>query len=291
MASGLERFDDAVVMTRVMFPYIGFISLVSLSAGVLNTWKRFAVPAATPVLLNLAMIGARLAARAACSRAPASSAIYALAVGVMLGGVLQLAVQVPALARVGCLPRIAPRPGARSRAAWRHPGVRTMLRQMAPALLGVSVAQLSMLINTQIASHQGVGAVSWLIYADRLMEFPTALLGVALGAVLIPQLSAAQGARRRRRLLGHARLGPAPGAAAGAAVRGRAARLPRGRWSRRCSSAASSTPLAVAKTALALRGYGVGLLGLIGVKILAPGLLCAPGHPHAGDDRRRRARR
>ena len=96
MASGLERFDDAVVMTRVMFPYIGFISLVSLSAGVLNTWRRFAVPAATPVLLNLAMIGAvwllvPVFARAGIER------IYALAAGVMLGGVLQLAVQIPAL--------------------------------------------------------------------------------------------------------------------------------------------------------------------------------------------------
>ena len=97
MASGLERFDDAVVMTRLMFPYIGFMSLVSLSAGVLNTWRRFAVPAATPVLLNLAMIGAAWLAgagvRARCGIEP----IYALAVGVMLGGVLQLAVQIPAL--------------------------------------------------------------------------------------------------------------------------------------------------------------------------------------------------
>ena len=109
----------------------------------------------------------------------------------MLGGVLQLAVQIPALWRIGVLPRIGV--GLRAlAAAWRHPGVRTILRQMAPALLGVSVAQLSILINTQIASHQGVGAVSWLFYADRLMEFPTSLLGVALGAVLIPQLSAAQ---------------------------------------------------------------------------------------------------
>ncbi|HEY4959184.1 MAG TPA: lipid II flippase MurJ, partial [Caldimonas sp.] len=105
MASGLARFDQAVVMTRIMFPYIGLISLVSLSAGVLNTWKRFAVPAVTPVLLNLGMILgvwllAPILARAGIER------IYALAAGVMLGGVLQLAVQVPALARIGRLPRI-----------------------------------------------------------------------------------------------------------------------------------------------------------------------------------------
>ncbi|MDP3222663.1 MAG: murein biosynthesis integral membrane protein MurJ, partial [Rubrivivax sp.] len=189
MGSGLERFDIAVDMTRWMFPYIGFMSLVALASGVLNTWKRFAVPAVTPVLLNLSVIGA------AWWGAPALQArgiepIYALAGGVMLGGVLQLAAMLPALARVGCLPRIGLLPGAIAR-AWRHPGVGRVLRNMAPALLGVSVAQISLLINTQIASHVAVGAVSWLTYADRLMEFPTALLGVALGVVLLPQLSAA----------------------------------------------------------------------------------------------------
>ena len=105
LASGLEAFDGAVLMTRWMVPYIGFMSLVALSAGILNTWKRFAVPAATPVLLNVAMIGA------AWWLAPQFAAwgiepIYALAAGVMVGGVLQLAVQLPALRRVGCLPRI-----------------------------------------------------------------------------------------------------------------------------------------------------------------------------------------
>src|SRR3982751_5494833 len=268
MASGLERFDDAVVMTRVMFPYIGFISLVSLSAGVLNTWKRFAVPAATPVLLNVAMIAAvwwlvPVFARAGIER------IYALAGGVILGGVLQLAVQVPALLRIGILPRVAL--GLRSfMAAWRHPGVRTMLRQMAPALLGVSVAQLSILINTQIASHQGPGAVTWLFYADRLMEFPTALLGVALGAVLIPHLSAAQGRGDAAGYSGMldwglrlALLLALPCAAAllvfpEALV---ATLFQRGRFD----------AFAAAKTALALRGYGIGLVGLIGVKILEPG--------------------
>jgi putative peptidoglycan lipid II flippase len=190
MASGLERFDGAVVMTRWMFPYIGFMSLVALSAGVLNTWKRFAVPAVTPVLLNLAVIGAAWGLAPVLKR-HGIEPIYALAIGVMFGGVLQLALQVPALRRIGCVPHIGLSLGS-LRAAWSHPGVGRVLKQMAPALLGVSVAQLSLLINTQIASHQGVGAVSWLTYADRLMEFPTALLGVALGAILLPQLSAAQ---------------------------------------------------------------------------------------------------
>ena len=268
MASGLERLDGAVLMTRFMFPYIGFMSLVALSAGVLNTWRRFAVPAATPVLLNVAMIGA------AWGLSPRFAAwgiepIYALAAGVMLGGILQLAAQIPALIRVGGLPRIGLAPSVIA-AAWRHPGVARILMQMAPALVGVSVAQFSMLINTQIASHQGVGAVSWLFYADRLMEFPTGLLGVALGVVLMPQLAAAQGR---------------------ADAAGYSALLD---WGLRlvlllalpCAAAllVFPTPLVavlfqrgaftahdVAQTVPALMGYGVGLIGLIAVKILAPG--------------------
>jgi putative peptidoglycan lipid II flippase len=267
MGAGLERFDTAVVMTRWMFPYIGFMSMVALAAGILNTWKRFAVPAATPVLLNLCVIGAawwgspRLASLG-------MEPILALAGGVMLGGLLQLAVQVPALAAVGCLPRFGMVPSAMAR-AWRHPGVRQVLRQMAPAVLGVSVAQISLLINTQIASHVAVGAVSWLTYADRLMEFPTALLGVALGVVLLPQLAAAQGRQDANAYSGMLD------------------------WGLRlvlllalpCALALLIFPQAlvavlyhygafaahdVAMTVLALRGYGVGLLGLVGIKVLAP---------------------
>ena len=268
VAAGLEQRDEAVVMTRLMFPYIGFISMVSFSAGVLNTWKRFAVPAATPVLLNLAMIAAVWFVAPVLERAGIPT-IYSLAAGVMAGGVLQLAVQVPALARIGHLPRIGLAPAA-FMAAWRHPGVAMVMRQMAPALLGVSVAQLSILINTQIASHQGVGAVSWLFYADRLMEFPTALLGVALGAVLIPQLSSAQAKNDAASYSGLLDWGL------------RLALL----LSLPCAAALLVFPEAmiatlfqhgkfnaadVAKTAAALRGYGVGLVGIIAVKILAPG--------------------
>ena len=184
MAAGLAQFDDAALMTRWMFPYVGFMSLVALSAGILNTWRHFAVPAATPVLLNVAMISA------AAWLAPAFgewglTPIHAMAVGVLVGGSLQLGVQVPALRRLGLLPRFGVSITA-LRQALAHPGVGRILTLMLPALLGVSVAQVSLLINTQIASHVGVGAVSWLTYADRLMEFPTALLGVALGVVLMP---------------------------------------------------------------------------------------------------------
>ena len=271
MASGLKEsggFDDAVLMTRWMFPYIACMSLVALSAGVLNTWGHFAVPAATPVLLNLAMIVAALVL-APWFRTQGWNPVLALAVGVMLGGVAQLAIQLPALARRGVLPRIATSRAALS-AAWHHEGVRRILRQMGPALLGVSVAQLSLLINTQIASHLGAGAVSWLTYADRLMEFPTALLGVALGVVLLPQLSRAQASGNQAQFSGLLDWGLrlivllALPCAVGLLLFAQplvAVLYHYGRF----------TDADVQQTVLALMGYGVGLMGLIGVKILAPG--------------------
>ena len=268
MASGLAQFDDAVVMTRIMFPYIGLISLVSLSAGILNTWKRFIVPAATPVLLNLASIAAAWWLGPQFRRWGIEP-IYAQAVGVMLGGVLQLAIQIPALRRIGALPRIGLLPAA-VRAAWLHPGVGRVLRQMGPALIGVSVAQISVVINTQIASHQGVGAVSSLDWASRLMEFPTGLLGVALGVVLIPQLSAANGRQDARAYSGLLDWGLrlvlllALPCAVALLVFPKA--LLAVLFQRGAFDAA-----AVQQTTGALMGYGVGLMGLIGVKVLAPG--------------------
>lgn len=268
IGSGLERFDDAVSLTRWMFPYIGFMSLVALAGGILNTWRRFTVPAITPVLLNLAWIAAAVWLAPAFTRWGIEP-IYAIAAGVMVGGVLQLAVQVPALAHLGVLPRIGLLPG-RLRAAWRHPGVGRVLKQMAPALVGVSVAQLSLLINTQIASRVGVGAVSWLFYADRLMEFPTGLLGVALGVVLLPQLSGAQAKGDTERY---------------SALLDWGLRLML-LLSLPCAAAllVFARPLVavlfhygqfgahdVEQTVRALMGYGAGLLGLVAVKVLAPG--------------------
>ncbi|MEY4753739.1 MAG: hypothetical protein RJA44_1414 [Pseudomonadota bacterium] len=270
MASGLPEQGQqlASVMTRWMFPYIGCMSLVALSAGVLNTWKRFAVPAVTPVLLNLSVIAAAWWLAPALGRRGIEP-VYALAIGVMLGGVLQLLVQVPALRQLGLLPRIGLTPAA-LRQAWYHPGVRHILRQMAPALLGVSVAQLSLLINTQIGSHLAAGSVSWLTYADRLMEFPTALLGVALGVVLLPQLSAAQAAGETQRYSDLLDWGlrlvlllalPCAVALLVFAEPLVAVLYHYGRFS----------AVDVERTVVALMGYGVGLMGLVGVKVLAPG--------------------
>jgi putative peptidoglycan lipid II flippase len=268
MASGLAAIDEAVFLTRLMFPYIACMSLVALAAGVLNTWQRFAVPAATPVLLNLSWIAAAWWG-APWFKTLGVEPIYAVAAGVMVGGVLQLAVQWYALRRIGMTPRLAWRPG-RIAQAWAHPGVGQILRQMAPALLGVSVAQVSLLINTQIASHLTVGSVSWLTYADRLMEFPTALLGVALGVVLLPRLSSAQAGGDAQAYSGMLDWGlrmvvllalPCAVALLVFAEPLVAVLYHYGRFS----------PHDAAQTVRALQGYGVGLLGLIAIKVLAPG--------------------
>src|SRR6185312_2166668 len=164
-----EKFALTALMLRITFPYIVFISLVALAAAILNTWSRFAVPAFTPVLLNVSFIVA--------------AAFFAERFDppVLAGGLLQLAFQLPFLARIGMLPR------------WRlnlgHTGVRRVLGLMAPAVFGVSVSQVSLLINTVFASFLVTGSVSWLYYADRLMEFPAGLLGAALGTILLPSLS------------------------------------------------------------------------------------------------------
>jgi putative peptidoglycan lipid II flippase len=170
------KFQLTVELTRITFPYILFMSLVALAAGILNTWSRFALPAFTPVLLNLSFIGMALFA------APwFDPPVLALAWAVVLGGLLQLGIQLPALARIGMLPRFDP--------VWRDEGVQRVLKLMAPAVLGVSVAQISLLINTIFASFLETGSVSWLYYADRLMEFPAGLLGAALGTILLPSLA------------------------------------------------------------------------------------------------------
>lgn len=267
MASGMtvpERqmeFGAAVAMTRLMFPYIICMSLVAFASGVLNTWSRFAIPAFTPILLNLSMIAASIVL------APRmETPIYALSIGVMAGGVAQLAVQWAALARLGLLPRFS----LQLNQARRDPTVRRILRQMLPAILGVSVAQISLLINTNIATWLQSGSVTWLSFADRLMEFPTALLGVALGTVLLPKLSAAHASQntdnynalldwglRLVLLLGLP-------AAVGMALLsdGLVATL----FHYGAFGAAD-----VAQTRLAVGAYSVGLVGLLAIKILAPG--------------------
>ena len=272
MASGLQQtpqgFEAAVVMTRWMFPYIALMSLVALGAGVLNTWKRFAVPAATPVLLNVCMIGAALWGAPLFGRWGIEP-IYAMAGGVMLGGVAQLTAQWWALRKLDLLPRVGL--GWTSlRQAWKSEGPQRILQLMAPALLGVSVAQISLLINTQIASHLTPGSVSWLSYADRLMEFPTAMLGVALGVVLMPQLSAAKAANNSQEFSNMIdwglRLVLVLAFPCGVALLVFSPALVAVLYHYGAFNAHD-----VQQTTVALMGYGVGLIGLVAIKVLAPG--------------------
>ncbi|WP_394781738.1 murein biosynthesis integral membrane protein MurJ, partial [Undibacterium sp.] len=145
-------------------------------------WSQFKIPAFTPVLLNIASIAASLFLQSHLEHP-----IYAMAIAVFAGGVLQVAIQIPALMKIGMLPRLSINPLS----GLRDPGVRRVLKKMGPAVFAVSAAQISLMINTSIASQLREGSISWLTYADRLMEFPTALLGVALGTILLPSLSKA----------------------------------------------------------------------------------------------------
>lgn len=265
MATGMrtqgEGFTEAVLMTRVMFPYILCMSLVAFASGVLNTWKKFAIPAFTPVLLNLSMIFACFFLLGLFTQP-----IYALAAGVMIGGILQLAVQWGALAKIGLFPSFR----HSLKAAWQDPNVRRIIKLMGPAILGVSVAQISILINTNIATWLPAGSVTWLSFADRLMEFPTALLGIAIGTVLLPSLAAAnakEDVQAYSRLLDWGLrlvflLGLPCVLGLSLLSEGLVANL---------FNYGAFTHKDVAMTQTAVIAYAFGLIGILSVKILAPG--------------------
>lgn len=172
----MSRYDLAVSLLRLTFPYLLFISLTALAGAILNAWRRFAVPAFTPVLLNLSLIGA------AIWLAPyLETPIEALAWGVLIAGVVQLLFQLPFLLKL----KLMPRPfGGRDRE-----GVGRIFKLMLPTLFGVSVSQINVMIDTLIASFLVSGSISWLYYSDRMMEFPLGVFGIALATVILPQLS------------------------------------------------------------------------------------------------------
>lgn len=252
-----DKFALTSSLLRITFPYILLISTASLVGAILNTWNRFSVPAFAPTLLNLSMILFALFA------APHfDPPILALAWAVTVGGVLQLAYQLPYLKKIGMLvlPRIN----------FKDSGSLRVVKQMGPAILGVSVSQVSLIINTIFASFLASGSVSWMYYADRLMEFPAGVLGVALGTILLPSLAKTYSTGDHD---GYCRLLD---------------------WGLRlcfllalpCSVALGilAKPLVVSlfqyghfsafdalMTQRALVAYSIGLLGLIMVKVLAPG--------------------
>jgi len=179
-APGFGRDPEKLALTadmlRLTFPYLLLISLTAFSGSVLNTWNRFAVPAFTPVLLNISLIGAALLLMPLMEE-PA----MALAWGVLIAGAAQLAFQVPFLLRLGLLPTPWP--------DFAHDGVKRILKLMVPALFGVSVSQINLLLDTVLASLLAAGSVSWLYYSDRLVELPLGVFGVAIGTIILPALS------------------------------------------------------------------------------------------------------
>ncbi len=178
--AGSEQAELATLMLRITFPYALFISIASLVGGVLNSYQRFAIPALSPILLNVSMIAAALCL-APQLESRGYEPVLALAWGVFAAGILQLAFQLPSLARLGLLPR----------PHWdvAHAGVRKIMKLMVPTLFGSSVAQFNLLFNTLAASLLMGGSVTWLYYSDRLLEFPLGMFGVAIGTVILPHLS------------------------------------------------------------------------------------------------------
>ncbi|MEQ1583113.1 MAG: murein biosynthesis integral membrane protein MurJ [Candidatus Nitrotoga sp.] len=250
------KFDLTVQLLRITSPYIFFISLVAVASGILNTYNKFWVPAFTPILLNLCFIGAAL------WLAPYfDPPIMALAWAVFVAGFVQLAFQLPFLKKIGMLPTL--------RFNLKDAGVWRIIKQIGPAVFGVSISQISLIINTIFASFLVAGSVSWLYYADRLMEFPSGVLGAAIATILLPSLSKhhADGnpVEYSKLLDWGLRLTfmltlPAALALGMIAVPLLATFFQHGAF----------TVLDVLMTRNALVGYSVGLIGILSVKVLAP---------------------
>ena len=251
-----EKFNLTVNLLQITFPYIFFISLVSMAGGILNTYGKFVVPAFTPVWLNISFIIAALYFSDLFEEP-----IKALAWAVFFGGALQLFFQIPFLKQIGCLPKI--NLDLKDKGVWR------ILKLMGPAIFGVSIMQISLLINTIFASFLASGSISWLYYADRLMEFPAGVLGVALSTILLPNLSKSFS---RKKTVDYSelvnwglRLGillavPAATALAILAIPLIATLFYYGAF----------TETDILMTQYALIAYSIGLVGLILIKILAP---------------------
>lgn len=257
LIEGRPEFWLSADMLRITFPYILLISLTALSGGILNTFDRFLVPALTPVLLNLSLIAA-----AVLLSTRLEVPVMALAWGVLLAGVLQLLIQVPALIHLGVMPR--------PRWDWHHSGVRRILRLMIPTLLGSSVAQVNLLVDSVLATFLVSGSVTWLYYSDRLMEFPLGVFGVALSTVILPNLSRKFAQRSPEAFsatldwaLRLALIITMP-AALGLTVLASPILITMFQYD-------AFQPSDVAMTALSLSAYALGLPAFIAVKVLAPG--------------------
>lgn len=170
------KFELAADMLKITFPYLWFITFTALSGAILNTLGKFAVAAFTPVFLNIAIISCALFVSPHLAQPE-----FGLAIGVFLGGAIQFLFQLPFMKKEGML--------VKPKWDWHHPGVVKIRTLMIPALFGVSVSQINLLLDTFIASFLQTGSISWLYYSDRLLEFPLGLFGIAIATVILPSLS------------------------------------------------------------------------------------------------------
>ncbi len=252
------KFNLASDMLRITFPYLMLISLTAFSGAILNTYDKFAIPAFTPVLLNISMIlsGIYLSQYLA-------TPIIALAWGVLIGGIIQLLFQIPFLLKINKFPRLV---------RGNHVAVKTLKKRMLPALFGVSVSQINLLVDTMIATLLVSGSVSWLYYSDRLLELPLALIGIALATVSLAKLSkhfANQDAQKFTRTLNYAlKIGLLLGLPSSVGLVFLAEPLMISLFQYDAFDA-----FAARQSALSLMAYGSGLMAFILIKILAPAFL------------------
>ena len=252
-----EKYQLTSDMIRITFPYLLLISMTGFCGAILNSYGRFAVPAFTPVFLNISLIFAALVA------APwFDEPVFALAWGVLLAGVVQLLFQLPSLYRLDLVPR----------PTWdtRDEGVRRILKLMVPALFGVSVSQINLLLDTVLASFLPTGSVSWLYYSDRLAELPLGVFGIAIATVILPNLSAHRSASREGQFsstldwaMRSVLLIGVP-AAVGLILLAEPILITLFQYG-------ALTPSDVDMAALSLRAYSLGLIAFMLVKVLAPG--------------------
>lgn len=251
------KFDLASDMLRITFPYLLLISLTAFAGAILNSYERFAVPAFTPVLLNVCLIGCALFLTPIMDEP-----VMALAWGVLMAGAVQLCFQLPFLWHLRLLPK--PRWG------WQDEGVQRILMLMLPALFGVSVAQINLLLDTVLASFLQTGSVSWLYYSDRLSELPLGVFGIAISTVILPSLSrkhASQSTDSFAHTLDWAvRMILLIGLPSAVALVMLAEPLIVTLF-----KYGAMTERDVAMSAMSLRAYGVGLLAFMLIKVLAPG--------------------
>lgn len=256
-----DKLGLAGEMLRLTFPYLLFISLTAFAGSILNSYGRFAVPAFAPVLLNICLISAALWFSPLFSQP-----ILALAWGVLIAGVLQLILQLPFLARIGLFPK----PKFSMFGPQQHEGVKQIMTLMLPALFGVSVSQINLLLDTVLASFLETGSVSWLYYSDRLVELPLGVIGIALATVILPSLSekhAAQSPKAFSKTLDWAmRIVLLVGVPAAIALFVLAEPIITVLFQRGEFDARS-----VVMSAQSLRAYSVGLIAFMLIKVLAPG--------------------